>query len=257
MPVIQQYNHNALRNFSYLIYCDKTKDAIIIDPFDGEEVSKIIKDNDLQPRMIVNTHEHWDHIQGNSFLTEAYDLEVIYQDCFAQAYPGITKTVKSKEEITLGETIKLRFLSSPGHTESHLTILLTENNKNIAVFSGDTLFNAGVGNCKNGGDPKVLYQTINSIYDQLGDELIVYPGHDYLENNLKFTLSIEDNVDARQLLERQVNNEFNEKPLSMAVERKINLFLIDNRKLLKKNDKFSQDSDEQIFVKLRKIRDQW
>ena len=139
MPVIQQYNHNALRNFSYLIYCDQTKEAIIIDPFDGEEISKIIKDNGLQPRIIVNTHEHWDHIQGNSFLTEAYDLEVIYQDCFAQAYPGITKTVKNKEEITIGETIKLCFLSSPGHTESHLTILLTENNKNIAVFSGDTL----------------------------------------------------------------------------------------------------------------------
>ena len=50
MPVIQQYNHNALRNFSYLIYCDQTKEAIIIDPFDGEEISKIIKDNGLQHR---------------------------------------------------------------------------------------------------------------------------------------------------------------------------------------------------------------
>ena len=50
----------------------------------------------------------------------------------------------------------------------------------------------------------MLYQTINSIYDQLDDELIVYPGHDYLENNLKFTLSIEDNVHARQLLEARL-----------------------------------------------------
>ena len=79
MPVIQQYNYNDLRNFSYLIYCSKTNITAIIDPFDGFKTKEIIEENQLIPKYIINTHNHWDHIQGNEFLTDSYDLEVIYR----------------------------------------------------------------------------------------------------------------------------------------------------------------------------------
>ena len=57
----------------------------------------------------------------------------------------------------------------------------------VITFSGDTLFNAGAGNCHNGGHPEELYETFSRQLDALGEDTLVYPGHDYLSNNLAFT----------------------------------------------------------------------
>ncbi|HBK76262.1 MAG TPA: hydroxyacylglutathione hydrolase, partial [Gammaproteobacteria bacterium] len=69
-----------------------------------------------------------------------------------------------------------------------------------AIFCGDTLFNAGAGNCHNGGHPEELYDTFATQLSKLPDDTRVYPGHDYWENNLDFTLDREpDNQKARDL----------------------------------------------------------
>ena len=66
------------------------------------------------------------------------------------------------------------------------------------MFSGDTLFNAGAGNCHNGGHPAELFETFEKQLNALGDNTLIYPGHDYLLNNLAFTLDREpDNVRSR------------------------------------------------------------
>ena len=96
----------------------------------------------------------------------------------------------------------------------------------LLLFSGDTLFNAGAGNCHNGGHPKELYETFASQLDKLGDDTHLYPGHDYLINNLEFTLDREpNNPDARQML-ADYRNQDPEKALitTLAMERKMNTF---------------------------------
>ena len=106
-----------LRNFSYLIYCSKSNITAIIDPFDGFKTKEIIEENQLIPKYIINTHNHWDHIQGNEFLTDSYDLEVIYQKGFEQDFDGITKTVKEGTSLRLGMSILLSF-NAPPDTQS-------------------------------------------------------------------------------------------------------------------------------------------
>ena len=70
-----------------------------------------------------------------------------------------------------------------------------------ALFSGDTLFNAGAGNCHNGGNAEDLYTTFAEQLSRLPDITRIYPGHDYIENNLKFTLAREpDNSAAAEWL---------------------------------------------------------
>ena len=258
MPVIQHYTNSSLRNFSYIIYCAKTKLAMVVDPFEGKSIERLIKTYNLSPTAIINTHEHWDHIGGNDYLKKKFGLEVIYSRSYLNAFDGITRGVDHEEEIKLGEEYYLRFLSTPGHTESHLSIVLLDTAKTpSAVFSGDTFFNAGVGNCKNGGDPKVLFKTISKYYDSLSDDLIIYPGHDYLKNNLEFTLSLEENSSARSMLSQCRGEEYNKSPLKMLDERKVNLFLKEGRQRLQKSDDFSQNTNEQIFLKLRSLRDNW
>src|SRR3546814_11438326 len=69
------------------------------------------------------------------------------------------------------------------------------------LFSGDTLFNAGAGNCHNGGHPNELYHTFAEQLAKLPDTTRIYPGHDYIANNLRFTLDREpDNGKAEALL---------------------------------------------------------
>ena len=72
-----------------------------------------------------------------------------------------------------------------------------------ALFCGDTLFNAGAGNCHNGGHPAELYKTFDEQLARLPSSTLIYPGHDYVENNLRFTLDCEpDNKKAREMLDK-------------------------------------------------------
>ena len=112
---------------------------------------------------------------------------------------GVDRGVKAGDVIKVGRTVELECMDTPGHTMCH--ICLRSHTEQPALFSGDTLFNAGAGNCHNGGDPQDLYTSFVDQLAKLPDETRVYPGHDYIENNLRFTLAREsDNTAARALL---------------------------------------------------------
>ena len=85
--------------------------------------------------------------------------------------------------IKVGKTVELECMDTPGHTMCH--ICLRSHTDQPALFSGDTLFNAGAGNCHNGGNPEDLYATFVEQLATLPDDTRVYPGHDYIENNLQ------------------------------------------------------------------------
>ena len=135
-----------------------------------------------------------------------------------------------------------------------------------ALFCGDTLFNAGAGNCHGGGHPDELYATFASQLDQLPDTTLVYPGHDYITNNLEFTLDREpDNVTAARLLEELVSNHDPDQALvtSLAQEKDINVFfrLTNPTVIARLREAFPDLADEptprEVFVKLRELRNSW
>jgi hydroxyacylglutathione hydrolase len=134
-----------------------------------------------------------------------------------------------------------------------------------ALFSGDTLFNAGAGNCHNGGHPRELYRTFVDQLARLPDETLLYPGHDYLVNNLRFTLDREpDNVAAQAMLAKYGDQDpANAHITDLAEERRINTFLrldssgvIDGLKV-----HFPELGDapnaEDVFLALRELRNNW
>ena len=154
-------------------------------------------------------------------------------------------------------------MDTPGHTFCH--VCLCAHGDRPALFSGDTLFNAGAGNCHNGGHPAELYKTFVEQLDRLPEDTRIYPGHDYIENNLRFTLDREpDNRDARQMLE-QVNGQ---DPASayvstMAVERRVNTFfrLASPSVIARLREAFPDIGDDPdprtVFLKLRELRNKW
>ena len=114
--------------------------------------------------------------------------------------------MQAGDVIKVGKTVELECLDTPGHTMCH--ICLRSHTEQPALFSGDTLFNAGAGNVHNGGDVHAMYTSFADQLAKLPGNTLLYPGHDYIETNLKFTLAREpDNAAAKALLPSVVGHD--------------------------------------------------
>ena len=257
MSIRQIYTYSDLRNFSYLLISDEK--AICIDPFSGEMIDEILEKEKLTLFSIINTHEHWDHIQGNEYLQKKYNCPVYAHEGAAKSISTCTNKLKEGDLLEFGE-LTLEMFDTPGHTMAHICILVRQKDKVLGIITGDTLFNAGVGNCHHGGDPSVLYETISQKFGGLDDETPVYPGHDYLENNLKFTLHLTpENKEAATMLKSFTasNKEFFDDVTTIKKEKQINTFMRLENEVLRKNLKLENADDKTVFLKLRELRNSW
>src|SRR3982751_1569311 len=186
---------NDLRNFQYLIACSQTGEALAVDPLDAGMALNAAKQHGFQITQILNTHEHHDHTAGNAQVVAATGAKVLAHAGAASAIGGVDRGLARGDVIKVGRTVELEVLDTPGHTRAHVCLLA--HGDAPALFCGDTLFNAGAGNCHNGGDPGLLYETFVNQLAKLPDGTRVYPGHEYMARNLAFTLDREPgNVDA-------------------------------------------------------------
>ena len=166
---IQQHGDN----FSYIIADETSCEAVVVDPsFNACEIIRILKNQKLMLKYIINTHGHSDHTSGNHELHSVNDAKIV-----------VHKLSKTSAEIKVddGDTIivgniSINVIHTPGHTPDSIC-LLVEGKK---LLTGDTLF---VGECGRtdlpGGNPKSLYDSLFNKLLKLGDDVEVYPGHDY------------------------------------------------------------------------------
>lgn len=263
MLVEQIWLDNSLRNFNYLVACAETGEALAVDPLDVDRCLAVARDRGWQIRQIVNTHEHGDHTGGNKAMAKATGAAIIAHRNATTRIPNMSRGVGAGDTIQVGRTVVLECLDTPGHTMSHICLLTRDGER--AIFSGDTLFNAGAGNCHNGGHPQELYETFDTQISKLPDETRVYPGHDYLANNLRFTLDREpDNAAAAALLDRCADQDSNNPHVTtIGEERGINTFLrLDKATIIAGLQERFPDIGEQpdartVFLKLREMRNSW
>ena len=198
MIVEQIWTANSYRNFNYLIACPETGDALAIDPLDHQKCLSTAKNKGWNITQVVNTHEHGDHTGGNKQVVAATGAKLLAHANAKGTIPDIDRGLGAGDIIKVGKTVELESLDTPGHTMSHVCLLSHSNTP--ALFCGDTLFNAGAGNCHSGGHPAELYQTFTGQLAVLPEETLVYPGHDYIANNLEFTLDREPGNNAAKAL---------------------------------------------------------
>ena len=263
MIVEQVWTGNAYRNFNYVIACPETGDALAIDPLDFQKCLAVAQDRGWQITQIVNTHEHGDHIGGNKGIVAATGAKIIAHENAGGRIPNMDRGVGAGDVIKVGTTVELECLDTPGHTMSHVCLL--SHTDQPALFSGDTLFNAGAGNCHNGGHPEELYETFDKQLSKLRDDTLVYPGHDYLVNNLRFTLDREPDNDVAQRMLREYADQDPDDALvtTLAQEREMNTFFrLDSpsviARLREDYPEIGDDPDPRtVFLKLRELRNSW
>jgi hydroxyacylglutathione hydrolase len=262
MIVERIWTGNNYRNFNYLIACPETGEALAIDPLDHQKTLAAAKAKGWSITQILNTHEHHDHTGGNEAVVAATGAKVIAHHK-AQGIAGMDRGVKAGDLIKVGKTVELECLDTPGHTMCH--ICLRSHTEQPALFSGDTLFNAGAGNVHNGGDVHSMYASFAEQLAKLPDNTLVYPGHDYIETNLKFTLSREpDNLAAQQLLAAVTNHDpATSVVTTMKEEKQHNTFfrLSHPSVIAKLREKFPELPEfpdaKTVFMKLRELRNTW
>jgi len=239
MLVERIWSGNSLRNFHYLIVCPETGEALAVDPLEWRMCLTAAVRHGWEITQILNTHEHNDHTGGNAGLKGATRAPVLAHTAAASRIGGVDRGLAKGDVIKVGRTVELECLDTPGHTMSHICLL--SHTDEPALFCGDTLFNAGAGNCYNGGQPEALYDTFEFTLDR-------EPG----------------NADAGELLDRARHHD----PAAAVVttlgqEKRINTFLrLQNPTVIARLREAFPDigaapDPRTVFVKLRELRNRW
>jgi len=157
--IFKQIKAGHAENFAYLIADEASKEAIIVDPsFDPAKVLQIAKEYSLTIKYLINTHDHYDHTDGNDYILTETEAKLL--------------DIKGGEEINLG-SVKLKIIATPGHSEDSVCILVDGK-----LLTGDTLFVGSVGRVWSEKDAKEQFKSLQKLM-QLPDTIQVYPGHDY------------------------------------------------------------------------------
>jgi hydroxyacylglutathione hydrolase len=263
MLIERIWSANAYRNFHYLIACPETGEALAVDPLEWQLCLDAAKARGWQITQILNTHEHRDHTGGNAGLVGATGAKVLAHAGAASRIGGVDRGLSKGDVIRVGRTVELECLDTPGHTMAHICLL--GRAEQPALFCGDTLFNAGAGNCHGGGHPEALYETFATQLARLPETTRVYPGHEYMARNLEFTLDREPgNADAEALLmQAQTANPATAAVTTLAEEKRINTFFrLQSPVVIGRLREVFPEIGEQpdartVFVKLRELRNRW
>lgn len=263
MLVEQIWTGNDYRNFNYLIACPESGEALAIDPLEYQMCLDAAKERGWQITQILNTHHHGDHIAGNPGMVEATGAKILAHENARDKIPDMDTGLNAGDLVKVGKSVELEVMDTPGHTMSHVCLL--SHTDTPALFAGDTLFNAGAGNCHNGGHPEALFTTFVEQLAKLPDQTLIYPGHDYIKNNLEFTLDREpDNVFASELLSRVADQDpANAMVTNLSGEKEFNPFfrLRSPTVIARLREAFPEMPDQPdemaVFLKLRELRNSW
>ena len=196
MVKIKKFVFNPFNENTFIVWDDHSKECAVIDPGCSDEVeenelSEFIRNNDLIPKYLINTHCHLDHIWGCRFVKEKYNPEylvpeddlILLKNAGSQADlynvqfnepPSPDNFLSEKLKLSLGES-DIKLLFTPGHTPGEFCLYFP--NENFCIV-GDVLFKDSIGRTDLwGGDYDTLISSINGKLMSLEDDVVIYPGH--------------------------------------------------------------------------------
>lgn len=188
--IIQSLVVGPIQANCFILGCEKTKEAVVIDP--GDEAKRILaglQKQALQLKYIINTHGHFDHVGANKALKDKTGAPLLIHRVEAPMLaqlsasaavwgmqmdnsPPADRLLEDGDRIAFGE-ITLEVIHTPGHSLGGISLYTPKD-----LFVGDTLFAGSIGRTDfPGGDYETLIAGVRARLFVLDDDVRVYPGH--------------------------------------------------------------------------------
>ena len=190
--IIQMFTVGIFLTNCYIVACQQTKEAIIIDPgfnnhLEAEKPLKFIHDNMLTIKFIVNTHGHSDHICGNKMMKKRFHTPILIHEHdahmlgksstktdmfgFENSSPPADMLLHDGDSVKFGK-ITLKVIHTPGHTRGSISLLAKKE-----IFTGDTLFAGSIGRTDFPESSQLDIKSSLKKLAKMPNQLIIYPGH--------------------------------------------------------------------------------
>ncbi|MFH4355071.1 MAG: hydroxyacylglutathione hydrolase [Neisseriaceae bacterium] len=240
-----------LQNYIWIIQVDGK--LICVDPTEAKKVIDLVKKLGKTLDEIWITHGHYDHIRGIPELLNHFPKVQIKGSPLIAL---VTHSFGDGQTFSLaGHEVEVR--KTEGHKKDHMIFLIKSNP--YQVFCGDLLFSAGCGRVLD-GTMRELFDSIHRL-NQLPEETLLYPAHEYTRRNLEFARGIEPHNEAIKETLAQIDTQTITLPTTLAHEREVNPFLrIEIPEVKRRVLELSPSTDSSafgVFSALRSLRDRF
>ncbi len=223
MNIKQIRSEDGTGTLSYIVYDEKNKVGVIIDPNidDVQKIGYTIDELGINITHIIDTHTHADHVSGAAELKEYFnDAKIIMHEATKNKFEvlkhaakfGIEDILEANAKIEIDEyvndgdeiisgNLKFKILHTPGHTDNHISVLVGD-----AIFTGDLLLIGQAGRSDlPGGNPEEQYDSLFNKITTLPKDTKIYPGHDYEDNDYSL---LKDELQNNPFLEKRTKQQY-------------------------------------------------
>tara|TARA_B100002052_G_scaffold288103_1_gene303892 strand:+ start:1138 stop:1857 length:720 start_codon:yes stop_codon:yes gene_type:complete len=226
-------------NYSYIILDESNNNACVVDPGESFPIIDFVESNGIKLKYILNTHHHYDHINGNLELKKKYGSKIVAFEKDKNRIPKIDIFVRDNE-IWKADNFEAKIYHTPGHTRGHIAFHFFNEKK---IFTGDTLFSLGCGRIFE-GTFKEMFNSL-SKFKKLPKETEIYCGHEYTLQNSDFCVKYDpENSKLKnkiKKIKKKLNDNLPTVPTVLSEELECNIFL--------------KAENLQTFTKLRELKD--
>lgn len=167
-------------NYAYIIMDEDSRTTAVIDPSEAAPVIAKCAELNLKPQFILNTHHHFDHVDGNLELKEKYGAQIVCNTADIHRIKDTDIGIAPGEIFDLGNSAA-EIIDVSAHTQGHILYYFK---KDKILFTGDTLFNLCIGGIFE-GTPEQMFTALSKI-KALPDDVLFYPGHEYTMGGAMF-----------------------------------------------------------------------
>lgn len=239
-------------NYSYVIHDRAKNKTLVIDPSETEALITFLNQHKFGLDLIIDTHHHNDHTEGNIGLQKTFDSAIVCSDYDHEKnrIPGkVRQTLRDGDTLAFSD-YNFQVYSTPGHTLGHICLLLEGANW---LFCGDTLFALGCGRLFE-GNPTTMWDSFKKLR-ALPDDSLVFCGHEYTLANARFAEEIMPQIPGlHAYVESQKKRQATEGrtvPSRLADEKTFNPFFLADSPIMSRLG----SNPEEIFGAIRKQKD--
>ena len=240
-------------NYAYILHNSVTNKTILVDAPDFVAIKLQLDKQNWNLDYILLTHHHDDHIAGVAKLVNIYKPLTYGSEADKERLPPLNVHLSDRDKFSVGGLI-FKCFEVPGHTLNHLAFYCASEK---IVFTGDSLMTLGCGRIFE-GSPEQMFESVTLIKN-LPEETIMYSGHEYAKQNLKFALSVDPgNHHLAQKMEEIIQNEKSKipnVPSTIKDEKNNNPFVRTNDPCIRKNLNLEKSSELEVFKTLREMKD--